>query len=210
MDNTMRLRARSCLVLIVLVVVTAGVLYTVLRTVEFIVWGERAPKREFGHEALWMDASLFPAGWWDRGFTDRPPTKWVYSDSCHSFQELVSQLHFKQAKQLYLRWLASRFSSSERFPKEYQPRPDLCQQLTFADECYAACAYSFYWWYGVNYEDADEKELHCGVVARYQEYAMFFFARADGPCLTFEEMVNVLRGIDQRFAAAMKLESVPE
>ena len=208
MEETTRLRARSCLVLIVLVLVAACVLYTVLRTVEYVVWGERASWREFDIESTFMDASLFPPGWWDRGVTTRPLTKWVYRDGGHAFQEIYWQLHFKQAKQLYQRYLESKFARSEHYQEEWQPRPDLCQQLTFADECYAACAfYSIEW--REYYQFVEEDKQKCQVLARYQGFLILFYAPG-APYLTFEDLANVLRGIDQRFAAAMELEGAPD
>jgi len=202
-------RGRSCLGFVVFLLVLSCI---VLEVVLFVVdrWrGERAPRREFEAESLLMDATLFPGGWWDRGVTTRPLTKWVYSDGCHALQQLYRRYYLNESKQLYQRYLGSKFSRREHFQEEWQPRPDLCAEMTFADECYAACAY-YGMWYGEDYQYVDEQELHCGVLARYQEYVTHFHARVVPPYLRVDDLGSILRGIDQRFAVALRLKGAPD
>lgn len=165
---------------------------------------EQAPERDFTTESLLVEASMFPTGWENgsimptadsHGAFEHPSID-VYSDAHGgAVHEIYRYECVNDAQREYKRQLDIFFPDTPLYDK-WLPDENLHTAVAFADEVYAACA--------SRGRSLNEKLTDCRILARYQEYVVRFHTEVIPPYLTFDDLVEILSGLDNRFAAAMK------
>jgi len=166
----------------------------------------RAPERDFTTESLLMENSMFPPGWNNGGPVI--PT----ADSHGAIEHLLRGVSGKHvmgvavheiyryecvndARREYKRQLDVWFPDTPLYD-EWRPQEDLHTAFVFAGEAYVACANRG--------RPLEEKIMNCRMLARYHEYVVRFSTQVVPPYLTFEDLVKILKTIDNKFASAMR------
>lgn len=165
--------------------------------------GERAPERDFTTESLLMDERMFPPGWESgrviptadsHGAFEHPSID-IYGPRGVAVHEIYRYELVDAARREYKRQLDVLFPDTPLYD-EWRSREDLCASLTFPDETYVACANRG--------RPLEEKVTNCRILARYHEYVIRFSTQVIPPHLTFEDLVRILKDIDDKFASAMQ------
>jgi hypothetical protein len=164
--------------------------------------GERAPERNFTTESLLMDERMFPPGWESgriiptadsHGAFEHPSID-IYGPRGVAVHEIYRYRFVGDARREYERQLDVLFPDTALYD-EWRAREDLRAWLAFADEGYVACAK--HGW------PLEEKITNCRMLARYHEYVVRFSTQVIPPHLTFDDLAQVLKSIDDGFASAM-------